>query len=138
MLNLSEMLSLQHVITMKLINEILHISLLALSLWNWVCILNFSTSQIGQDTCPVLISHRWLLAMESDDLDFIFNADIFVPLFSYGKKETFMKNGFLLLLRLNLLLLICLSRHSWPSSLTYSYSLSIFFLIFQPHLSYRF
>lgn len=94
MLRLSEMLSLQHVITMKIINEILHISLLVLSLWNWVCILNFSTSQIGQATCPVLISHRRLLAMESDDLDFIFNADIFVPLFSHEEKRDIYEKWF--------------------------------------------
>lgn len=53
-----------------------------------------------------------------------------------GTKEKLMKNG-ISLLEINLILLLCLSRHSWSSSLICSYSFSIFFLIFQPHRSYR-
>ena len=54
-----------------------------------------------------------------------------------GTKEKLVKNG-LSLLEINLMLLICLSRHSWSSSLIFSYSFSTFFLIFQLHWSYEY
>lgn len=54
-----------------------------------------------------------------------------------GTEEKLMKNG-LSLLEINLILLLCLSRHSWSHSFIFCYSFSMFFLIFQPHWSYRY